>query len=78
MATEGLAVGIGLGQPPPAKIWRLASKAGTCLVMSLVKFSSSHMAGKLRQKPSSRDGAQIESGSASQMWSSWARFSGTW
>lgn len=78
MTTEGLALGIGLGQPPPAKAWPLASKAGTCLVMNLVKLSSSHMAGKLRQKPSSRDRAQMESGPAPQMWSFWAPFSGTW
>lgn len=78
MTTEGLALGIGLGQPPPAKAWQLASKAGTCLVMNLVKLNSSHMAGKLRQKPTSRDGTQMESGPAPQMWSSWTPFSGTW
>lgn len=60
MTTDSLVLGIGLGQPPPAKAWILARKADTCLIMDLIKLRGSHMSGKLRQKPSSRDEIQTE------------------
>lgn len=48
MATDSLVLDRGLGQPSSARAWILARKAGTGLVMGLVKLRGSRMAGKLR------------------------------